>query len=90
MGLEGSGASLLGTGVRGTRGLVKAFFASVDVGVFSSGPALEAEELGELVDFFWRSPKWTFGSSLTGSRKSAAFFVRGEEWTSRFPQCREP
>lgn len=53
MGLDGTGASLLGCGVRADigRGVVKAFFR-VDIGVFFPGLPSDVPGLGELVDFF--------------------------------------
>jgi hypothetical protein len=64
MGLDGSGASLLGCGVSVDtgRGAVKAFFARLEVGVCELLATVESEAagLGEIVDFFWKKPKMDF------------------------------
>jgi hypothetical protein len=78
MGLEGPGASLLGTGVMDIRGLVKAVFDSVDTGVFFDDVAIIGPGLGELLDFFWKKPRidfWFFADcELDGG---CCFFCEG-------------
>jgi hypothetical protein len=60
IGLEGTGASLLGIGVMDAGGLVKAVFDSVGAGVFLTVVGVAGAGLGELVDFFWKKPKIDF------------------------------
>ena len=60
IGLDGSIASLLGTGVRDGGGLEKDFFDNVDVGVCFAGVGCDGAGLGELVDFFWKKPRMDF------------------------------
>jgi hypothetical protein len=60
IGLEGIGASLLGTGVMDAGDLVKADFDSVDTGVFLTVAGVDGAGLGELVDFFWKKPRIDF------------------------------
>ena len=52
IGLEGTGASLLGMGVMEAGGLAKAFLESVETGVFLAVVGVDGAGLGELVDFF--------------------------------------
>jgi hypothetical protein len=60
IGLEGTGASLLGTGVMDAGGLLKADFESVGTGVCLTVAGVDGAGLGELVDFFWKKPKIDF------------------------------
>ena len=52
IGLEWSGASLLGTGVKAVRGLAKDLLVRVELGVWISGTVLDVAGVGELVGFF--------------------------------------
>jgi hypothetical protein len=78
IGLEGIGASLLGTGVMEAGGLVKADFDSVEMGVFLTVVGVDGAGLGEFVDFFWKKPRidfWFFDDcELNGG---ACFFCEG-------------
>jgi hypothetical protein len=60
IGLESTGASLLGTGVMDAGGLLKADFESVGTGVCLTVAGVDGAGLGELVDFFWKKPKIDF------------------------------
>jgi hypothetical protein len=60
IGLDGTGASLLGTGVMEAGGLVNAVFDSVETGVFLTVAGVDGAGLGELVDFFWKKPRIDF------------------------------
>lgn len=62
MGLDGSGASLLGCGVSAdvSPGRVNDLLESVDIGVFFAGVAVDGPGLGELVGFFWKNPRMDF------------------------------
>lgn len=60
MGLESSGASLLGTGVMGAGDLLKALLTNEGVDVVFVGVASGGTGLGELVDFFWKNPRMDF------------------------------
>lgn len=60
IGLEGSGASLLATGVRAGGGRENDFFDDVGVGVCFAGVGWDGAGLGELVDFFWKKPRMDF------------------------------
>lgn len=60
MGLDGIGASLLGTGVMEAGGFVNADFESVETGVVLDGVEAVGAGLGELVDFFWKKPRMDF------------------------------
>jgi hypothetical protein len=60
IGLDGTGASLLGMGVMEAGGLVNAVFDSVETGVFLTVAGVDGAGLGELVDFFWKKPRIDF------------------------------
>jgi hypothetical protein len=60
IGLEGTGASLLGMGVMDAGGLVNAVLDNVEMGVFLTVAGVEGAGLGELVDFFWKNPRIDF------------------------------
>jgi hypothetical protein len=78
IGLEGIGASLLGTGVMEAGGLVKADLDSEETRFFLTVLGVEGAGLGELVDFFWKKPRidfWFFvDCELDGG---ACFFCEG-------------
>ena len=77
MGLEGSIASLLGTGVRDGGGRVKDFFEKVDVGVCFAGVGCDGAGLGELVDFFWKKPRMDFWFFADCDPEVGCFFCEG-------------
>lgn len=60
IGLDGTGASLLGTGVTDTGGRVKAVLDRMEIGVFLTVFGVDDAGLGELVDFFWKNPRMDF------------------------------
>jgi Na+/H+ antiporter NhaD/arsenite permease-like protein len=67
IGLEGIGASLLGTGVMDTGGRVKAVLERVEtgvfliaIGVFLAVVGVDGAGLGESDDFFWKKPRIDF------------------------------
>lgn len=60
IGLEGTGASLLGMGVVDAGGLANAVFESDESGVFFAVAGVGGAGLGELLDFFWKKPKMDF------------------------------
>lgn len=60
IGLDGTGASLLGMGVMDAGGWVKEVFDSVDTGVFFTVVGVDGAGLGEFVDIFWKKPRIDF------------------------------
>ena len=77
IGLEGSGASLLGTGVMAARGLLKAGFDRVETGAFLTGVGSDGPGLGELVPFFWKKPKIDFWFFADCDPDGGCFFGAG-------------
>jgi hypothetical protein len=85
IGLEKSGASLLGTGVMSAGGLFNALFASLDVGVLLTGVASDGAGLGELVDFFWKKPKMDFWPFADCDAEAGCFFCEARGVDISFP-----
>lgn len=84
IGLEGTGASLLGMGVIDAGGRVKPVLDSVETGVFLIGigvflavVGVEGAGLGELVDFFWKKPKMDFWPLPDCEAEGGCFFCEG-------------
>lgn len=74
IGLEKSGASLLGTGVMAAAALVKALFVSEEAGVLLAGVGSDGEGVGELVDFFWKKPRMDFWFLADCETEAGCFF----------------
>lgn len=85
MGLESSGASLLGIGVIDAGGVAKARFPNVDAGVFFAEVGSDGEGLGELVDFFWKKPRMDFWPFADCEAKGSCFFCEGRGVDISFP-----
>jgi hypothetical protein len=60
IGLDGTGASLLGTGVMAARGLLKVGFDWEETSAFLTEVGSDRPGLGELVAFFWKKPRIDF------------------------------
>lgn len=85
IGLEGSIASLLGTGVREGGGRGNDLFESVGVGVCFAGVGWDGAGLGELVDFFWKKPRMDFWFFVDWEPDGGCFFCEGRGVDISFP-----
>lgn len=77
VGLDGIGASLLGTGVMDAGGRVKAVLDSVETGVFLTVAGVEGAGLGELDVFFWKKPRMDFWPFPDCEADGGCFFWEG-------------
>ena len=85
IGLEGTGASLLGMGVMDAGGLAKAVLDSVETGVFLTVVGVDGVGLGELVDFFWKKPRIDFWFFPDCEADGGCFFCEGRGVDISFP-----
>jgi hypothetical protein len=76
MGLDGSGASLLGCGVSAdvSPGRENDLLESVDIGVFFVGVTVDGPWLGELVGLFWKNPRMDFWFLVDCEPEGGSFF----------------
>ena len=76
VGLDGTGASLLGCGVRfdDSVGRVNVLIESVDTGVFFAGVETAGAGLGEPEGFFWKKPKIDCWFLLDCEPEAGCFF----------------
>jgi hypothetical protein len=76
MGLDGSGASLLGCGVSAdvSPGRVNDFLESVDIGVFFAGVSMDDPGVGEFVGRFWKKPRIDFWFLVDCEPEGGCFF----------------
>lgn len=77
IGLEGTGASLLGTGVMDAGCLVKAVLDNLETGVFLTVAGVEGAGLGELDGFFWKKPRMDFWPFPDCEADGGCFFWEG-------------
>jgi hypothetical protein len=76
MGLDGSGASLLGCGVSAevSPGRVNDLLERTEIGVFFAGVAVDEPGLGVLVGLFWKKPRMDFWFLVDCEPEGGCFF----------------